>query len=75
MARKAILIIADDKQFPPAVFLASRLAQLKGGRDVDIVLASDSAKALNAARAFGAPCELLEIGNLYDDLDLPADSE
>ena len=74
MARKAILIIADDKQFPPAVFLASRLAQLKGGRDVDIVLASDSAKAVNEARAFGVPCELLEIGNLYDDLDLPATS-
>jgi lipopolysaccharide biosynthesis glycosyltransferase len=71
MARNAVLIIADDKQFPPAVFLASRIARLKSRRDVDIVLASDSPKAVAEARAFGVPFELLPIGDLYADLDLP----
>src|SRR3954469_9432921 len=70
MARNAILIIADDRQFPPAVFLASRLSKLKGDREVDIVLASDSAKALAEARAYGVAFELLHIDRLHHDLDL-----
>jgi lipopolysaccharide biosynthesis glycosyltransferase len=72
MARNAVLIIADQKQFPPAVFLASRLAALKGDRDIDIVLATNSAACLAVARGFSDAFQLLDISNLHADLSLPS---
>lgn len=71
MSRNAVVIIADEKQFPPAVFLASRLASLRNGRDVDIKLATDSEACLAQARAFGGPFEVLDIRGIHRDLALP----
>ena len=71
-ARNALLIIADENQFPPAVFLAHRLAALKGDRDVDVVIASESRSDLAKARELGGPFQLLDVTGLYADLALPA---
>jgi lipopolysaccharide biosynthesis glycosyltransferase len=69
--RDAILIIADRLQFPPAVFLATRLAALRGDREVDIVLATDSGDDIAKAAAFGGAFRLLDLRGLYDHLALP----
>ena len=67
-------IIADELQFPPAVFLAARLASLKADRDVDIILASNSPRELDRAGQFAGPFQLLDISGLQSDLDLPPTS-
>jgi lipopolysaccharide biosynthesis glycosyltransferase len=74
MSRNALLVIADENQFAPAVFLADRLARLKGDRKVDIVLATNSPRELAKAREFGGPFELMDISGLQADLDLPPTS-
>jgi len=71
MSDNAILVIADQKQFPPAVFLASRLAALRGSRNVEIVVASDWQPGLEQAREFGVPFTLLDIAKVHADLALP----
>jgi lipopolysaccharide biosynthesis glycosyltransferase len=71
MSKRAVLLIADDKQFPPAVFLANRLAALRGGRDIDIILATNWPRGLAEAREFGGPFELMDLAGLAGDLDLP----
>jgi lipopolysaccharide biosynthesis glycosyltransferase len=72
MARHAALVIADQKQFPPAVFLASRLAALKGERDIDVILATNAPAAFAEARGFSEAFDLLDLSNLHAGLDLPA---
>jgi lipopolysaccharide biosynthesis glycosyltransferase len=74
VSRNALLIIADELQFPPAVFLATRLASLKADRDVDIILASNSPRELARAREFAGPFQLLDISGLQSHLDLPPTS-
>jgi lipopolysaccharide biosynthesis glycosyltransferase len=74
MSRNAVLVIADELQFPPAVFLASRLAELKGDRDVDLVLATNSPAEFAKATAFGGPFALMDISGIQNDLDLPPTS-
>ena len=69
--RKAIVLVADQKQFPPAVFLASRLASMNTRPDVDVILATESNQALSEARVFGGDFDLLDIQGVYDHLDLP----
>ena len=69
--RKAIVLIADRKQFPPAVFLACRLASMNTRPDVDVILATDSSAALTEARAFGGGFTLLDVQGVRDDLVLP----
>lgn len=71
MARNAILIIADQKQFPPAVFLASRLASLKGTREIDIVLAATAPASVAEAKGFSDAVEVFDISNLHADLRMP----
>jgi lipopolysaccharide biosynthesis glycosyltransferase len=71
MSRNAVLIIADALQFPPAVFLASRLAALRGSRAVDIFVATDSVADIAKAKVFGGPFELIDVSGLYPDLALP----
>jgi lipopolysaccharide biosynthesis glycosyltransferase len=70
MTKNAVLIIADEKQFAPAVFLADRLASLRGSRDVDIVLATNSPQELARARAFGGPYQLMDISSVHPELEL-----
>ena len=69
--KNAVLLIADERQFPPAVFLASRLAVLCRDRNVDIVLASNSTTHLEQAKAVGGAFLLLDLNDLHRDLDLP----
>ncbi len=69
--KNAVLLIADDRQFPPAVFLASRLAALRSDRDIDIVLASDSTRHLGEAGTLGGGFRLIDLNGLHRDLDLP----
>jgi lipopolysaccharide biosynthesis glycosyltransferase len=71
MARNVVLLIADHWQFPPAVFLATRLASMKAGRDVDIVLATNAPASLAAAREFRPAFDLLDVANLHAELRLP----
>jgi lipopolysaccharide biosynthesis glycosyltransferase len=58
MKPNVIAITVDANQFPPAAFLADKLARLNPRDDTDIVIFSDSADALAAARAFGVPANL-----------------
>src|SRR4051812_41693782 len=74
MSRNAVLVIADELQFPPAVFLASRLAALKRDRHVDVILATNSPAEFAKATAFGGPFELMDISGIHNDLDLPPTS-
>ncbi len=71
MSRNAVLLIADELQFAPAVFLADRLARLRANRKIDIILATNSPTELAKAREYGGPFELMDISGLHLDLDLP----
>jgi lipopolysaccharide biosynthesis glycosyltransferase len=72
MARNAALVIADEKQFPPSVFLASRLAALRAERDIDIFLATNAPESLAEARGFSNAFELIDLASLHADLRLPS---
>jgi hypothetical protein len=74
VSRNALLIIADELQFAPAVFLAARLASLKGSHDADIIVATNSPREMARAREYGGPFELLDISHIQSDLDLPPTS-
>ena len=71
MAKNAVLVIADERQLPPAAFLASRLAALKGDRDIDIIVATDSARGLAELKEFAAPVELLDVSGLHAGVPMP----
>jgi len=49
--RNAVAIVADERQFPPAVFLAERLRRLNPRADVDIIIATSSLTGPEQARA------------------------
>jgi lipopolysaccharide biosynthesis glycosyltransferase len=71
MKRNAVLLIADENQFAPAVFLAHRLAALRGDRTVDIVLATNSPGELARAKQYVGPFEVIDVSRLHADLALP----
>jgi lipopolysaccharide biosynthesis glycosyltransferase len=69
--RDAIVMIADDRQFPPAMFLAARLRQLRGARDLDIVVASSAKQALASAAGFDPAIALVDLTAVEPERDLP----
>jgi lipopolysaccharide biosynthesis glycosyltransferase len=72
MARRdAVLLVADERQFPPAMFLAGKLAALKGRRDVDVIVASNSKSALATAADFDAAVTLLDLSAVDGERRLP----
>ena len=69
-----MLVIADELQFAPAVFLCTRLASLRGARGTDIILATESPGEIAKAVEFGGPFQVLDISGIHRDLDLPPTS-
>lgn len=59
MKPNLIAIVVDEKMFPAAAFLATRLATLNPRDDVDIAILSDAEDDLNTARKLGVPAELI----------------
>jgi lipopolysaccharide biosynthesis glycosyltransferase len=53
-----VAIATDGNFFPPAAFLATRLAALNTRSDTEIFLVSDSASDLAKAKEFGVPAQL-----------------
>jgi len=57
-------IAADGAQFPPAAFLAQKLAAMNPRDDTDVLLVSDSARDLGVANAWGGlGCKLALINS------------
>ena len=69
--RDAIIMIADDLQFPPAMFLAQRLRRLNPREDLDIIVASSSKRALESAAGFDPAITLFDINEAEPERDLP----
>ncbi len=67
--RNAVLIIADEKQFPPAVFLARRMAALNQGEAGTVLLATDWEPGLTIDAGTGV--ELLDVRGLMAEVSLP----
>jgi hypothetical protein len=62
MKQNSIAIVADHAQFPPAVFLAKKLAAMNRRGDTDIFLVSDSRRDLEVALQWGMDgCRVGEI--------------
>ena len=55
MTRKAIVLVADEKIFPAAIFAVRRLASLNYRADTDIIVFTDSDRDLQIARAEKTP--------------------
>ncbi len=72
VARKTVLLVADERQFPPAAFLAARLSALNPDpAEIEIALASNAPVDLGKARAMGLPCRLIDASHLLADEKLP----
>lgn len=54
-----IALVVDQKMFPPAAFLATRLAALNPRDDIEIAIFSDSVTDLEQAKAFGVPATMV----------------
>lgn len=72
--RNAVVIVADDLQFPPAALLAARLQQLNPRPDTDIILASDVPAMLADAKAAVPGVELLDLSEIAKRERLPTRS-
>ena len=57
MKPNLIAIAVDKGMFPPAAFLAERLASLNPRGDVDIAILSDAKDEIETARQFGVPAD------------------
>jgi lipopolysaccharide biosynthesis glycosyltransferase len=69
--RNAVVVVADERQFPPAVFLVQRLRRLNTRADVDIILASQDASLLAQATAFDSKINVLDLSAVDQDRHLP----
>ena len=77
-SRNAIVLVSDGDMFPPAVFLAKRMADLGPGDDTDIILFTDSTEGLVEARRVGLTADVrkadfteLDFGDLCPSQTLP----
>lgn len=69
--RNAVVVIADEKQFPPAVFLVQRLRRLNQRPDVDVILAATNRTSLAEASAFDSSLTLLDLSEVGQNANLP----
>lgn len=69
--RNAVVVIADEYQFPPAAFLATRLRALNGRDDTDILLGSNSQAALEQAKAWDVGLMLIDLAEFERVRTLP----
>jgi lipopolysaccharide biosynthesis glycosyltransferase len=56
--RNAVVLVTDDKIFPPAMFAAHRLAKLNPRNDTDILVFSNAHREMAAAEAMNLPFRL-----------------
>ena len=71
--QKAVVLVADAKNFAPAVFVVNRLKSLNPPSDTDLVIVSDSDRDIALATEYGLGCRLVRFDLGLIERSFPVD--